>query len=533
MKKIFDYFKKHSDLIGYICLGLFFVYMMIQIYPRLYYSMESDMSSELVLAKLLASEKAIISKNWYYSTEIRVLNTNLIFMPLFLITDDWFTVRMVGMGILIIILFLSYLYLAKQLNMKHIPWLAFMIIGAISKDYYKVVLLDSCYIPHIVISFLSMGLIISVHKQEDKTKRIIKTIILLLLAFGAGLEGARLVFLTYMPVVVAALMYYFFNQLDNLKEGKFELDEKYIRLIVITIITFVAGFIGALVNSKVLRNLGYSFQSGGLEIFYAPFSFERLATVINGWLSALGYQADGLFAFIPIQIIIKPLFILFFLIFNYALINMIMKYKKYEKYEKFILIYFVVASLIISLLFIFTDTWYRDRYLLPISVYSVFIIGIFLSKYKIDWQKYLMLMLVVLFLFINTRFQIHYRSDVNPYRIMPEIKDILIKNNCFNGYSVDHWSGNNILTELSNGQIETWVFRNSNIDDISVWLQSKEHRNRHATGKVYLFLTQEDYEEISFKEDVSKYIYYEDDYRTLYIFSSYDQLKQLMVKVSN
>lgn len=527
MKKYFDYFKKHSDLIGYIVLALFFVYMMFQIYPRLYYSMESDMSSELVLAKLLASEKAIISKNWYYSTEIRVLNTNLVFMPLFLITDNWLTVRMVGMGILIIILFLSYYYLARQLNMKHIPWIGFMIVGTISKDYYKVVTLDSCYIPHIVISFLSMGLLISIHSELNRNKKIIKSVVLMLLALGAGLEGARLVFLTYMPVVVAAIMYYFFNQLDNLKEGKFEFKKDYIELIVIAILTFAAGFIGALINGKVLRNLGYSFQSGGLEVFYAPFSFEQLATVINGWLYALGYQADHLFAFIPIQIIIKPLFALFFVIFNFALIHMIMKYKEYEKYEKFILMYFVVAALIISLLFTFTDTWYRDRYLLPVSVYSAFIVGIFLSRFKIDWQKYIMLMLVVMFLAINTRFQIRYRADNNPYAIMPEIRDILIKNNCYNGYSQDHWSGNNILTELSNGEIETWVFRNGNIDDIAVWLQSKDHRTRHATGKVYLFLIKEDYEEVKFKQDVSRFIKYNDGYRTLYIFDSYEQLKSL------
>lgn len=57
---------------------------------------DSDMSSELVLARLLADEGSLISKNWFYSTELRVLNTQLVFMPLFLVFDNWHTVRVLG-----------------------------------------------------------------------------------------------------------------------------------------------------------------------------------------------------------------------------------------------------------------------------------------------------------------------------------------------------------------------------------------------------------------------------------------------------
>ena len=44
---------------------------------------DSDISSEMVLANLLAEEGSVLSQNWYYSTELRVLNTNLVFAPLF------------------------------------------------------------------------------------------------------------------------------------------------------------------------------------------------------------------------------------------------------------------------------------------------------------------------------------------------------------------------------------------------------------------------------------------------------------------
>lgn len=60
---------------------------------------DADMSSELVLAKLLSEEGGILSKSWYYSTELRILNTQLIFAPLFAVIDDWSLVRAIGTAI--------------------------------------------------------------------------------------------------------------------------------------------------------------------------------------------------------------------------------------------------------------------------------------------------------------------------------------------------------------------------------------------------------------------------------------------------
>ena len=531
-KEIFDkcwnFFIKHSDLIGYVLLAAFFVYMHLEIYQRLDISMESDMCSELVLAKLLASEKRFITTNWYYSTEIRMLNTNVIFMPLFLISDNWHFVRMTGMMILDLILLSGYFYLAKQINLKHIPWFGFLVIGAISKDYYKVVLLDSCYVPHIAISFFSLGLIISIFKEESRRKRIIKSVILALLSFAAGLEGMRLVAIMYLPIVVTAFVFCFLKELDQLKEGKFDFKDKSFSFVPISMLTLFFSFLGALINAKALRPLGYSFQSGGTEIYYQDFSFTRLQEVINGWLYALGYQSDGLYAFIPIQIIIKPLFIVFFIIFLWSFIDMLNK--KYDDEEHFLSLFFVVAALILSALFVFTDTWYRNRYLLPVSVFSTFIIGIFLSRFRIAWQKWMMIFTVVAFMMVNTRFQIRYRANTNPYAVMVKVKDVLLDNECYNGYAIDHWNGHNILTELSDGKIETWRFRDDGtIDRIAPWLQSKLHNTQKPQGKTYLLVLKQELEDelIHFNQDVTKYKYYEDDDRILYIFNSYEQVKEI------
>ena len=58
--------------------------------------LDADMASEQLLANLLAQEGGVMSTNWYYSTELRVLNTQLVMAPLFRLFTSWHTVRVVG-----------------------------------------------------------------------------------------------------------------------------------------------------------------------------------------------------------------------------------------------------------------------------------------------------------------------------------------------------------------------------------------------------------------------------------------------------
>ena len=45
------------------------------VYGRMYYLLDSDMSSELVLSHLLRQEHKIVTQDWFYSTELRVFNS--------------------------------------------------------------------------------------------------------------------------------------------------------------------------------------------------------------------------------------------------------------------------------------------------------------------------------------------------------------------------------------------------------------------------------------------------------------------------
>ena len=501
-------------------------------YTVMDYLIDSDMSSELVLAKILAAEKRFITTSWFYSSELRVLNTNLVFMPLFLITDNWHIVRIAGIVILDLILFISFYYLAKQLNIKHIPWIAFLILGGVSKDYLLFVTLGSYYVPHFAISFFSVGLVFSIFKENDKTRRFIKFIILLCLTFAAGLEGMRLVSTCYLPLVVSSVIYCFIKELDYLKEGKFNFKESSLNLVCVSILVFVISFVGNLVNSHILPNYGYTYKMDGTDLYYSDFDFKSIGNVIDGWLDVFGYQSDGLYVFSKYQLVLKPLFAVLFIVICWATVDILINNKKYDKYEIFTDIFYLTGSVIISALFIFTTTPYVNRYLLPVSIFSVFVVGIFFSHYKIDWQKWPLLICISLFVIGNTYFLINWQKENNRYNVknLLVIKDILLENGCYAGYSRDHWNGYNILTEYTDGLIETWRISDGDTSHVAHWLQAKAHVYETPEGKVFLLLwnSEIENEEITFRSDPSEYIYYKDDDRTLFIFDSLDLLKIVM-----
>jgi len=71
------------------------------------------MSAEMMLAKSCESKNTFLSSEWCYSTELRLLKTQLIMAPLFKAFHDWSVIRTIGNIILYVILICSYTYFMK------------------------------------------------------------------------------------------------------------------------------------------------------------------------------------------------------------------------------------------------------------------------------------------------------------------------------------------------------------------------------------------------------------------------------------
>lgn len=246
--------------------------------------LSSDESSELVLGKLLSSENGLLSKNWYYSTELRVLNTQILYAFFFHITNDWHVVRILSYVCMYLFLLLSYWLLCKLLNCKKYPITAILLFLPFSNTYFEIVLKGAYYIPHIIIIFLTLALSeMSVKGENWKNKMCLGVSIVLSLVVGLG--GGRQVVVLYIPLVLSATI---------MKIAKYTTDLSRKKYLSFAFLTFGSAIIGYLINTRILSKI-YHFMLWD-DISFSLFNFQRLSTILNGFLQSYGFKNGNIFS---------------------------------------------------------------------------------------------------------------------------------------------------------------------------------------------------------------------------------------------
>lgn len=527
-------YNNHSK-ISILLVLVFILSMFLFLYKNIYLMIDSDMSSELVLAKQLATEKKLVTTNWYYSTELRVLNTQLVFTPLFMIFDNWNLVRILGTLILVIILLLSFLYFIKSFKIKYGAYLAFLVVGSISLSYYSFVIVGAYYIPHIAISFLSLGLISRIMDKSLK-KNVVRMMILFVISLLAGMGGLRQLLILYIPLCITALILLIFDQRENLLLPKINTKTDSFKLSVLSFVTTLFAGIGYIINSKILTKFikFHDFE----KIHYTKFSFSKLESFINGIIESFGYKSNGL-VFSKSGLLLNLMAAILIIVVITSLIYIYRNRKKVDKKHIAITVFYLAAVLTMFAIVMFTDNKYYDRYLLPVTIFFVPVVGVFLSNLNIKFYKIFIVIFIVVFATMSSWYYLLYTKKNNEKcreffskkdaivstksENLIEIKNLLIENNCYNGYS-SYWSAN-VLTELSDGKIEAWCFEKYGITtDLLKWLQLTKHSKEAPTGKVFLILNEDEIENVEFAESDNLNSIYRDKNRVVYIFNSYDEL---------
>ena len=112
--------------------------------------LDADMSSEMVLSEILAKEHGIITPNWKYSTEIRVLNNQIFFSLFLIITKSYRISRLLSGVVLLAVYGASFYYLCVQAGVKkYFPVAGALLFLPFSADYAYIILYGLYYIPHV------------------------------------------------------------------------------------------------------------------------------------------------------------------------------------------------------------------------------------------------------------------------------------------------------------------------------------------------------------------------------------------------
>lgn len=527
---------KIKEGIGFaeIFLCLCALFSVILTYYATKYCIDSDASSELVLANHLAENGGILTKDWGYSTELRVLNTQLVYAPLFWIFDDWHMVRFFGALILQAILVGSFYVFTKAtgISRKIFCISAGLFLLPVSVCYGRIVLYNGYYIPHIAISMVIAGLVFA--KNEGRSVRwiAIRTVALMVLSFLGGLGGVRQGMMTHAPLLLAVFTYFVMDDLVCKREAGPHTGKRlgYLLNAIGSTAFFAFGF---LVNTNVLAK----------QYVFSDYSENMVGLLDVSYFKNISYGLMHHFGFrdevklISVLGVLSVLAVMLTIGCIIVAVVQIVKYKEHKDVSK-ALPSVMFLSYLVAMLLVFCvlgKYYYYVLYFTPVVAWFIPVFAQTLTERPkkangLDMRRVLpMAAAVIIFLngavngiyFLDhTRFEQKYEGLVFTDREITDKLDPVVEFLVENGYDRGYghfWNGN-IITEMSDGAIRFVNVHTDNLANISFnsWLCLKTNRTLEGT-KDFLLLEAGQQASFESKNDLSRVsLVYQDENYVIY-----------------
>lgn len=449
--------------------------------------LDADMASEQVLANLLAAQPgaALLTDQWYYSTELRVLNTQLIMAPLFRVFASWHTVRVVGSVILIVLYLAAWFFFARQAGLRFggllgaglllLPW---------GELYGQYVLEGLYYIPHIALNFLGLGCALwALHKKG--ARRWAAGVLLCAASFAAGLGGPRQIAILQLPLTLAALLLAWLDRTPGVHWPKTVgncLRGPYGVLLRLALLADAAGVAGYACNARVLAQ-DYAFQDQSYVTF-GNVTFERLEQFVNALLAAFGWQKAAVFS-------CASLFngvVLAVLAASFAFaVRLVRGRLSHPLGHRLLGAFYLALALCFLALYALTNSGHSERYLLPLAVLFIPLLEIYLADAAPKQSPMAATLAVGLAAVLALRGAGGYAQAAATGNAHAAAAEFLAHSGYTEGYA-SFWDAN-ILTELSDGALEVWTLAQNDAFEVRKWLQKTEHLSREPKGKVFFVIS--------------------------------------------
>lgn len=497
--------------------------------------LDADEASEMILAQHLNEEGGILSKTWYYSTELRVINTQLVYkIGIRIFPTDWHAARTFSIAILMLILLVSYLYFVRQLGLgKYGLWTAIALMVPFSTEYSYTVLYGGFYVPHISIIFVGLGLFLQVLQMQHRIGRIMLFVLSVLLAFGSGLGGVRQFLVLYAPLFMTVFLLMVKDTIHSSHLGEI-IGRRTGKTFLFVASILISCLAGVAVNSKFLSKI-YTFEDYS-DVSLNSIDLSRFWGYLDSWFQLMGYEGCAELRDITGMAAICGL-ILCFLAAICAVI--IVKVRARLTEGERIVALFSIVSLLLNTFFYLLANNPMPRYLMPAVVMTFPVIGMglkYLPEQNGVWSKIGIAVLIFCVLGQSTNYMYYHAFKDHGTLLTAEEKVAywLADHGYRNGYAT-FWNANNMV-ELTDGKLEMWGIETEQGEILwyelenSHWLQVKAHDTRMPDGKVFLLLNQEEKNEGNDAKtslvDQRRLVYQEDGYY-VYTFDSADEMYSL------
>ncbi len=490
---------------AFALLGLVFFFL---VFLNLFFHdhwLDSDMAAEMVFSRLLAeSGHLFATPEWYYSTEFRVLYTQLVMTPLFLVTDNWHFIRVTTNIVTYLLMMASYFYMMKPLKVDRrlTALTGAVLLLPFSETMMTHMQMGNTYMPHVILLCLFFGMFLRLVKKEgySRGRRWEITGFYAGLAVICGVSGVRYLLAMQCPLLLASVLYLCGSREFGLFRSRFggggdtgaywkdvwkSAEARYVYYSLLGAAAGVAGY--GLNVLWVSRR--YVFQTYGATNFIAVYQGvlgERLQNAIGSLLMLFGYIPDK--GFLSVRGLISLVSFVLIALLGYCCVRV---YRKNKGERFFVALFLGVAFGLNVFVFVFTTSTMVPRYYITLLLFALPVLAFYFEGQELPFDRAVAgILLGVCLCAASGKVALSYLgADKNADR--RDVAAFLEENGFDFGYAT-YWNAN-IITELTDGAVEV-----ANIHDLGTleyfkWSSPvKYYSEDYHQGRTFLLLTGEE-----------------------------------------
>ncbi len=504
--------RNRERLLGLLLLcGAAFVLLLLNLF-YLENWLDSDMAAEMIFSRLLLDERKVIATgSWFYSTEFRVLYTQLIMEPLFVFLKSWHWIRLITNVCTYGLLLASYLYMVRPLRLRRGLELfsALLLFVPFSETIMLHVHMGNTYMPHMILIFFVFGLFLRLTPAGEK--KLLPVGLYVLLCLICGVSGVRYVLALQAPLFLSSLIlqaaspaFPAFRRKPGLWEAKALLEQEEIRYVFYSGGGLAAAMAGYLINTRIIRQV-FVFQTYEAVNFvhiYQGSLTDRLQDTFGSLIMLFGYIPGKGFLSLRGVITLCGMLILAGLVYVWNRLRHILSEDggrntepgKRDQSRRFLLLFVGAAFVLNSFVFVFTTSTIVPRYYITVVMFMAPLLGIYWETEELLFDRRGLTLLMAAALTLSAAKTTYSFMTTDKNEDKKKVSAFLEDQGYDFGYGT-YWNAN-IMTELTDGAVEVANLWDVEEGSFFRWSSpAKYYDADYRTGKVFVLLTRQEYEE--------------------------------------
>lgn len=532
--------KKLRDISSWLILGMvLLLLLLLNIFCQDNW-LNSDMAAEMIFSRLLSEEHHLFaSPNWYYSTEFRVLYTQLCMVPLFSLFKSWHVIRCITNLIFYALLLFSYFYFMRpfQVSRKITVLSSCLLVLPFSEMMLTHMQIGNTYMSHVILIFLCSGMFLRLSaKGKLRLSDLGLFLLYSLLSLICGLSGVRYLLALQCPFVITAFVYLLksdsfvpFRKAPSKDNFTALRKSNALSPLLWSIYGAFVSVLGYGINVFWITEK-YVFQTYDSTNFISiedGYSLGgRIQSAFGSLMLLLGYIPDRGFLSLRGLVSLSA----FALLGIFCFVGCKMKKGKEKKgFRPFFTLFLLISLMVNLFVFFFTSCTMVPRYFITIYIFVLPVLCFYFESREPVFDRCFVALLLGGCLLLGTAKTVYSFASVDKNAIKRPVAQFLEENNYTFGFAT--YENANIITELTDGAVEIGNITDPESLNFFKWSSpAKYYEEGYHTGETFLLLTTTEYTDYAETKAVTggQEVYRDDHFVVL----SYESTAALMGFIS-